>query len=418
MSVANLREKTVETPSRYTRPIFDGDTHIQEDNFDFFKKYLPEEYQAEWLPLIRHGEHGYGIYIGETPVLPAMGEIAEDGSCPPPGKLKEWLAALSSGKEITERFMPTPDFYRCKERLEKLEEWNVDGSVLFIGQFVGTLGVLGEMVGTHGAEGANAVLHAYNEYMLDEWSFNANDRIYSTPCIGLWDIDWAVKELKWAVENGARIIVMPMGPANGKAAADPIYDEFWQIVNDNEIVVSFHVSEANFMHSVIREFGELPMQNRRAGQTAWQWMFTYSEIPVMMTMASFIFLNFFERFPKIKMVSVENGCEWVPRFLYKMDKMRGMARNGFWPQGQMKERPSAVFKRHCFVVAYPEDDVKRVVDELGTADPILMGSDYPHAEGSPTPGDFVQEGCVGLTEAQLDAIMFTNGRRMLPKALG
>ncbi len=415
MSVAELH-KAVGRPSDYSGPIFDADTHIHERDFDFFKEYLPEKYHEDWLIRYARGEYGYGLYVGKTPVMPSMDEINEDGSIPPPGKLKEWLAALASGEEIKERFMPTPDFYHRKERMDKLDEWNVDGSLLFIGNMVGTIGALDQIVQEKGCEGANAVLHAYNQYMLDEWSFNANDRIYPTPMIALWDLEWAIQEAKWAIEeHGARIIVMPMGPAHDKAAADPAYDEFWKVLNDNNVVLSYHVSEACFMHPVIRAFGEQPLQSRRIGQTAWQWMFTYSEIPVMMTMASFIYLNFFERFPNIKMVSVENGCEWVPRFVHKMDKMRGMARSGYWPCGQMKERPSEVFKRHCFVVAYPEDNIKKVVDEIGTTDPILMGSDYPHAEGSPTPAEFVQQGCAGLTLEQLEAIMHTNGRRMLPR---
>jgi predicted TIM-barrel fold metal-dependent hydrolase len=44
-----------------------------------------------------------------------------------------------------------------------------------------------------------------------------------------------------------------------------------------------------------------------------------------------------------------------------------------------------------------------------------MGSDYPHAEGVPTPRDFVQEGCAGLSEEQIRLIMHDNGRRMLPR---
>ena len=39
-----------------------------------------------------------------------------------------------------------------------------------------------------------------------------------------------------------------------------------------------------------------------------------------------------------------------------MDKSRGMARNGRWLGGQLKERPSEVFKKHVRVVPYPEDD--------------------------------------------------------------
>ena len=336
---------------------------------------------------------------------------------PPPGRLKEWLASIATGKEIEDRIQPTPDMYQRKERIAKLDEFGVDGSVLFIGHMVTTFGMLDLMAAELGPEGACAALHAYNQYLLEVWSFNANDRIYSTPILALWDLDWAVNEAKWIAENGGRVVVMPMGPAHGKAAADPAYDPLWQVLNDNRIVLSFHVSEATFMHPIVHAFGEQPMQPRRMGLTAWQWMFTYSEIPIMMTLASFVFLNFFERFPDIKMVSVENGAEWLPRFLYKMDKMRGMARSGFWPQGQLKERPSTIFKRHCFVVAYPEDNIKKIVDEIGGAECLLMGSDYPHAEGVPTPREFVQEGCVGLTAEQLRGIMHDNGRRMLPRSI-
>lgn len=412
-SVHQLREDDPKLP-RYEGPIFDADTHIHEKDFSFFRKYLPEKFHKDWLVDYRHGLEGYAMYIGERVVPTTPGELTEDGLMPPPGRLKEWLAAIASGKEIDDRILPTPDMYQREARLKKLEEFGVDGSMLFVGNFVTAFGMLDLMADELGAAGACAVLHAYNEYLLNEWSFNAEDRIYATPVLALWDLDWAVKEAKWIAENGGRVVVMPMGPAHGRAAGDPAYDALWQVLNAHKMVLAFHVSEATFMHPIVRAHGEEPMQPRRKGLTAWQWMFTYSEIPIMMTMASFVYLNFFARFPDIKIVSVENGAEWLPRFLYKMDKMRGMARSGYWPCGQLKERPSAIFKRHCFVVAYPEDNIKKIVDEIGGAECLLMGSDYPHAEGVPTPRDFVQEGCAGLSDEQVRMIMHDNGRRMLP----
>ncbi len=44
-----------------------------------------------------------------------------------------------------------------------------------------------------------------------------------------------------------------------------------------------------------------------------------------------------------------------------------------------------------------------------------MGSDYPHAEGVPTPRDFVAEGCNGMRDEDIEKVMYSNGRRMLPK---
>lgn len=402
------------TAPLYDGPIFDGDTHIQEKDYAFFSKYLPEKYHREWLPARKHGADGrFGLYVGETRVESA--DIREDGKIPPPGKLKEWLMAINTGIAVDASADVTLDMYERDARVAKMREFGVDGSIMFVGEFVATFGVLGILAEQKGPEGMNAVFHAWNQYLVEEWGLNIEDRVYATPVLALNDVDWAVKEAKWLVENGVRVVVMPMGPANGKAPADPAFDPVWQVLNDAGVVVTFHVSEANFMHPLIELWGEKPMMSRREGQTAWQWMFCYSEIPVMMTMASFVYWNFFERFPNIKIASVENGAEWLPRCLYKMDKMRGMARNGYWPMGQLKERPSAIFKRHCFVVAYPEDDIRKIVEDIGTSDCILMGSDYPHAEGVAQPRDFADEALQGMSEEDIRKIMFENGRRMLPK---
>jgi predicted TIM-barrel fold metal-dependent hydrolase len=211
-------------------------------------------------------------------------------------------------------------------------------------------------------------------------------------------------------------VTLPPGPGtDGRAPADSYYDPLWSLLNEAGVLISYHVGDASFLHHLVRQWGEEPLLNRRKGQSAWQWMFTFSEIPVMMTMSSFIYANFFARFPKLRMVSVENGAEWVPRFVHKMDKMRGMARSGYWSHGQMMERPSAVWNRHCFAVAYPEDNVKKIVDDLGSPDSILMGSDYPHPEGIAVPRDFETVALKGLNPRQIEQIMYSNGRRMLPK---
>jgi predicted TIM-barrel fold metal-dependent hydrolase len=90
-----------------------------------------------------------------------------------------------------------------------------------------------------------------------------------------------------------------------------------------------------------------------------------------------------------------------------------MAKNGYWPCGQLPERPSRIFRKHCYVVAYPEDDVKGIVERLGSSESILMGSDYPHAEGVPTPADFYTEALTELPAKEVRAIMYENGKRFL-----
>ena len=150
-------------------------------------------------------------------------------------------------------------------------------------------------------------------------------------------------------------------------------------------------------------------------QTAFIWMHGYSERPVVETLSSMIFWNFFARFPNIRLLSAENGSEWVPAMLIKMDKCRGMAKNGYWPGGQLKERPSHIFKRHVGVVAYPEDDLKTVIELVGSHEWLLNGSDFPHAEGVPLPRDFADEACKGLSAQQTQGVMHDNALRFLAR---
>ena len=394
----------------YDGPIFDGDTHVYEKDYDFFRTYLPKKFHADWLPARKFGRDGeFGFYIGERKV--ENFEADEEGRVPPPGKLMEWLRAVNNGESNVSGWIhPTPDMYDRDARIKKLDEFGVEGCLLFIGEFTSTLGYYDD------PEAGHAVLHAYNEWMHDNWGLNYQDRLYATGCLALWDTEKAIAEADWLIERGCRVVVVPMGPAQGKSLAHPDFDPVWSRLNEAGVLVALHVSEATFMHSLIREWGEKPLQSRRLGQTAWQWMFCYSEIPVQMTLANMVYHNFFARFPNIRVVSVENGAAWLPTFLKKMDKSRSIARNGYWPCGQLKERPSKIFKEHCFVVAYPEDPVKEIIEQIGTSQCVLMGSDFPHAEGVPAPRDFVHEALQGVPDADVRAIMYDNGRRMMPKA--
>ncbi len=69
---------------------------------------------------------------------------------------------------------------------------------------------------------------------------------------------------------------------------------------------------------------------------------------------------------------------WLPYTLRKMDHAFLMGRKAKW--GELTERPSEIFRRHFVVAPFPEENVERVVAEVGI-EPIVFGSDFPHGEG-------------------------------------
>jgi predicted TIM-barrel fold metal-dependent hydrolase len=395
----------------YTGAIFDSDEHIIEP-FDCssWNEYLPEKYRKDWTYRWVVQENGQMVmYVGPKKIHVTEDFYTHDHKIPPPGKLHEWLKAMKSGKENVDIREPmTPPMTDRDARIALLDTFGVEGTLLFPGNHVGTIGFLDDV------DAAYAINHAYNRWFEETWGFNYKDRIFSTPLISLENPQRACEEARWAIERGARVILMPLGPFNKKSPADPAHDAFWSILNEAKVNVAFHVSEARYIHSHMGVWGEEPLQSRYR-QTAFTWLHFYGERPLIETLSSFIYFNFFERFPNIKLISVENGSEWVPGLLTRMDKSRGMARNGYWPCGQLSSRPSKIFRENVFVVAYPEDNLPAIIEQSGGAEFLVMGSDWPHAEGVATPATFAAEACSALSAKDTADIMYNNPRRFLPK---
>jgi predicted TIM-barrel fold metal-dependent hydrolase len=389
----------------YGQPIIDGDSHIYED-LDVWMNYMPSAHHEKYMVERRVNEFGrFAFHIGGQPISYGEEYMRPDGSIPKPGSLAEWLKARKDGADEDHLWVqPTPDVRNVNDRLVKMDEFNVAASVVFPSEAVPLLPYLDTM-------GLNVLMEAYNRYLYDYWGFTTNDRVYCTAMLHLEDLDWAVKELEWALARGCKAILIPTGPAQKSSPADPKFDAFWSRVNEAKAICGLHIGQAPYLDSLLAAWGE-PRMPPVTEKSAWDWMNTMGETPIVHTLSSMIYLNFFERFPNIRALSAENGAEWVPAMLTRMDKMRGFAKNGRWPCGQMKERPSAVFKRHVFVVPYPEDDMRSVIDSTGTADCFVMGSDYPHAEGCAEPKVFMA-GMKGITAEEERKIMYENGARLL-----
>ena len=59
------------------------------------------------------------------------------------------------------------------------------------------------------------------------------------------------------------------------------------------------------------------------------------------------------------------------------------------------------------------NNLKAIIDQVGNADWLLMGSDYPHAEGVEEPRIFAEEACQDLSAENTRKIMYENGMRFM-----
>jgi predicted TIM-barrel fold metal-dependent hydrolase len=366
--------------------VFDCDTHIYEPR-DAMTRYLPKKYLESSIRPI-HNDDGKDVVMAGDRLATFNSEegIGFDYAYRP-GSLREMLKQMSSGNPDV-RYLPEPmrrEYLEREPRLKLLDEQGVSRCVVF----PGALALSAEHY-VADTEALYANLSSYNRWYDETWGFNYQDRIYATALLSLRDLDHAVTLTEEIIERGAKAVLLPTGPAYGRSPGDPYFDPIWSRLNEAGVVIALHIMPFWYFDAISPAWGHNP-DPASWHMSAWQWMNTYGERPLVDTLSALIFDNLFGRFPKLNVLVAEHGASWVPHTLHHLDKSRGMGRNGPWIGGQLPERPSAIFKRHVRVAPYPEDNITGLVEQLDGDDSVLVfGSDFPHAEGVATPADFEQ----------------------------
>ncbi|WP_322760082.1 amidohydrolase family protein [Frankia sp. Cr2] len=367
-----------------TDEIFDGDNHFYEPR-DSFTRHIEATYADRTFRTEIDAEGQDILLAAGRPVRLLDASIFDEVGRP--GSLREMLLTMKTGGSVGDSYRMEPmrpEYQDRDARLAVMDAQRVQACLMFPSTALLAEHYLRE------TDLLYASLRAWNRWCAEEWGFAYQERIFSLPQLSLRDLDMAVDLLDWVLDNGAKAILLPTGPVYGRSPGDPYFDPFWARVNEAGVTVVYHISEPAMSYTERRspDWGQQPEPTFYT-QSAWQWTFTYGDQPVMETLAALVFDNLFARFPNIKVLSAEHGCEWVPPLLRRMDKMRGLGRNGPWVGGPLPARPSEIFLEHVRVTPYPEDDVTAVVQRLGP-DLIVAGSDYPHPEGLAEPASFEQ----------------------------
>jgi predicted TIM-barrel fold metal-dependent hydrolase len=385
--------------------IFDGDQHIFEP-WDCLADYIPAEFAERTIRRITN-ENGETMAVADGQVLTTDNQPDMMGR---PGSLKDMLKSMKGGslEDGGYQFITMdPAFQRREDRLIMLDKQNIDTSVVY----PGSVGLLQEFAFDDN-ELYYATSWAYLRYIFETWGFNTDNRILFAPVVSFRDPKRSGEQLDWLIERGCKVVTFCPGPAYGRSPGDTYFDPIWSRLNDAGVVAAYHINEGmrGYKAERSRAWGEEENPTFYT-QSAWQWAWAYGEQPALETFSSLIYSNLFARYPKVKVLSAEHGSEWIPTFVRKMDKMRGMGRNGRWLNGQLAQRPSEIFQQHFRVVPFWEDDIEPVIAQVG-ADVIVGGSDFPHSEGLAFPTQLVEH-VSGLDAATQRKIMRENGMELV-----
>ena len=256
--------------------------------------------------------------------------------------------------------------------------------------------------------GLYANLNALNRYLGEEWGFNKEGRLFTPPYISFADADEALRQLEiiMAIEV-PKVVQCSTGPSMFHSPFRPENDRFWSICSEAGIKLATHLASLTRYGRQGEEWDEPEVM--LGDMDAFQWVFYYGDRPAMETVGAAILQGWFERFPKMQLLLSEQGTVWLPYLIRKMDHAFMMGRPGSF--AKLTRRPSEYFKDHCFVAPFPEENLQRVIEIVGTK-PIVFGSDFPHGEGLPEPTMYLSQ-VEKLTDEDRHAIMRGNLARFL-----
>jgi predicted TIM-barrel fold metal-dependent hydrolase len=266
-------------------------------------------------------------------------------------------------------------------------------------------------------EATIGVVRAFNRWIEDQWGFAYEDRIFGVPYLNMSDPDLLVEELAWCLDRGARVVAIRHGSAvtgDGlRSPADPMFDRFWGLAEESGVVVSSHDGSDNTyadMYPLLtRVWGDSPKVGTDAAGDNMRMMGGGSVIGSLMKnriVHDFAYIlvahRLFERFPRLKVAYIENGCAWVPSLLQALEYLG----HG----GGYETNPRDQFVEHCWVAPFVEESVDELARHL-PVERILFGSDWPHGEGYPEPKAFF-ENVANFSVADQRRIMYENAREL------
>ncbi|MDG2004721.1 MAG: amidohydrolase family protein [Novosphingobium sp.] len=357
---------------------FDADNHYYESE-DALTRHLPKQWRRrgpQWAEINGRKRLMMGGKLHGFIPSPTFDPIAK------PGCAHDYFAAKLEGKSLMDvmgDLEPIRPEYRDREaRLKVMDEQGLGASWLFP-----TLGVTLEVTFQPDWEAALATLRAFNRWLLEDWGFAYKDRLFAAPVISLSDPDWAVEEVEWCIANGTKVISMRNGPvytASGTTSPGaPEFDPFWARCEEANLVVAPHAGDDGY--GFLGEMWE-PWADRSGFHvTALQKCIT-SQRAVPDFFAALVCHKVFERFPRLRVASVENGASWIAPLLVRL--YRGHAQ----VKGHYKTNPVDQFHEHIWVTPFWEDKISDLAKVI-PAERIIFGSDWPHMEGVVRPLDFL-----------------------------
>ncbi|WP_373079967.1 amidohydrolase family protein [Zhongshania sp.] len=363
--------------------IVDADAHVNPPH-TMWSEYLPAHLR-DLAPVVEHAEDAdYVIFEGRRRKVNLIS--AQAGRKGKDFKMEGRLSDARSGG-----WMPGA-------RIEDMNKDGMDKAILFGG---GPLG-------TSNPELFKESFMSYNRWLADFCSY-APDRLVGVGYIPMVDVEDSIAMMRECVKMGHKTVNIPAFPmakadtlngaqaqmmaltgdvSGGRSYADAEFDPFWKAACDLGIPLTIHLGGRVVRFTEPKFFlSDLLMSKFGMGE------------PI----AIMIYGGVFQRFPELKLVSVESGVGWFAFAANYMDETWHKQRH--WVNSVLEKAPSHFWEKNIYG-SFIHDRAGILTRDLPGAGNIMWSSDYPHSETTfPDSQDKITELFEGVPEADKNMIL-------------
>ncbi|WP_417620267.1 amidohydrolase family protein [Parasphingorhabdus sp.] len=210
-----------------------------------------------------------------------------------------------------------------------------------------------------------------------EFAKAAPDRLLPCMVLPWYDPARALEEFHIAHELGLKVAFSTPTPSLERRWSDPDYDVLWQALQDKDVVMTFH------------EFTRVPgtassLVARASYKDQYPMMYLCGHtVEIQLSMMDLLLGGVCDRFPKLKIGFVEAHAAWLQGWLEMLDSVweRPLTAQARIESGNADAlSPSDLFRRQCYVVAFPDDRGLDLLVERVGSQVVTLGSDYPHPQ--------------------------------------
>ena len=342
--------------------LISADSHVVESP-DLWEKWLPKEFLPRAPKLVKDAEGGDAWqYRPGTPAVP-LGLVTTY-----PGRTYEHFKWTGARYDKVNK-----GAFVGAERVKEQKIDGVDAEVLYPSQRTMRHFMLDDDNEFH-----RHGIQAYNNWMAKEFMAAAPDRLVGLAQMPNVGVEEMIAEMRRARSLGMRGVILSSWPSGGTSLS--IEDNaFWAEAEQLGMPVSIHLGVASKQASQAKQATVTGvMEGGGMVSSGAKTVVGYScagldNMPVII--AETILSGLFDKFPRLRFISVEAGAGWVPYFLEQMDDR--YFRNRGWAKVELEMLPSAYFHRNWLVTFVQDFYGVRNRHAVGLAN-MMWSTDYPH----------------------------------------